>query len=1105
MSEASHARGRAPFPEIPGYEILGELGRGASGVVYQARQASVDREVALKVMHSEMVRNVRSVKRLQREARIAAKLGHPNLISAIDMGQTAGTWWFAMELVKGPSLAERLEHGGRLSEADALTLFIPLAEALQHASEKGVVHRDVKPANILLERPDFPRLVDLGLARVEDDPMLTRTGATLGTPHYISPEQARDPVLADIRSDIWSLGATLFHVVCGQPPFSGTSAAEILSGVLYGPIPDPAELRPELSKGLALVLRKCLSRDPDRRYFVPRELKEDLERVKAHKAPAIRRSALEPLDPSRSRKRELVGAGTIGGLIIIGLLIGIWQPWKGAEPVPTVDPVQQEVIPWGPLVRWTADLRADRLLLADAFGELNELGERVPAAHRGELDQARAILNERLEQTLASFWSGVESEFESLLTENEYAALDSFLESGLQDRLREETGFRGNALPRLRYQAQFNRKRDGYLARLDEDRAEKLDTGVRVAGNYVRNALLPGVNSDQRSGRWMEAREALTIDLDALCVLAKCDLRGLDPVLVRQRLGALRADLDTRAGMLESAWRKLDAGELTDKVSAYADSAAEALRDDKRGGVLANYESAFDDLLKSKNLDRVRLAMAPEHVALDHFHQRRLELQELEDELAQARGEARLVVLEAEAQPLYEGRDYEGAIVFWQRQLEDEGLAVVADTLTIRVEEAQELLAFLKAAADGLRKLEGREVELRKGSIVSEGRVELNGDPWERGFRLVISRNTRPFYLLRPTTDLRGETLGPEGVERLAIEGADLASNIGLQLQRAIFHFREGNLERADELLQSDLLTGGDLLQYDLGQRIPQLLGDKKTHDARRKEFAEAEVERLTDREQPAVDARQRVLEIGRLLRNYGDVLSVRNKAILRQTRSSLDQDLPPATPADFRRVYGTEEVTFPEYGKVRFGFHFSAVEVGAWSRGDWHFDGDESWTCSPVDGLKELAGSPAPTLALGDPLLVDSGVVEIHLRLYQPEGSPPELFAITALGFHVALVGPHNERAPQVLSASSTLAEVAARAREGDGEDFEGLTAGMEHTIYLRLSRGSGKIVVVVDDVVIDTSYHSPPKNIDEPVELSFRSFEPLRVMQISVTGDRR
>ncbi|NUP97513.1 MAG: serine/threonine protein kinase, partial [Planctomycetaceae bacterium] len=280
----STAREPAAFPEIPGYRIEAVLGRGSAGVVYRAVQLAVERPVALKILHPEVAARGKAVKRLQREARTTARLAHPGIVTAIDMGQAGGLWWYAMELVDGPSLADKLKRDGPLSEREAVKLFIPLCEALEHAVDAGVVHRDIKPGNILVDSGNRARIVDLGLALAEDDPALTAQGGTLGTPHYISPEQARNPTAADVRSDIWSLGATLYHCLCGRPPFAGKSVAEILSGVLYAPVPDPQEFAPELSNNLALVLRKCLTRDPARRYQHPRELREDLERIRERRA-----------------------------------------------------------------------------------------------------------------------------------------------------------------------------------------------------------------------------------------------------------------------------------------------------------------------------------------------------------------------------------------------------------------------------------------------------------------------------------------------------------------------------------------------------------------------------------------------------------------------------------------------------------------------------------------------------------------------------------------------------------------------------------------------------------------------------------------------------
>src|SRR5688572_16221200 len=319
------------MPEIPGYRLESVLGRGSTGTVYRAVQLAVDREVAIKVLHPELAGS-KAVRRLEREARTTARLAHPGIVSAIDMGQVGGLWWYAMELVDGASLSSHLREKGRPSEREALRLFIPLCEALVHAHEHGVVHRDIKPANILVDSHGRARLVDLGLALTEDDPLLTRTGGTLGTPHYLSPEQARNPQAVDVRSDIWSLGATMFHAMCGRPPFNGESVAEILSGVLYAHIPDPRQLEPQLSPGMALVLRKCLTRSTDRRYATPSDLLRDLEALRERRAVRVSARGLDPVAGARGRRRRhgWVAAGITTLLATAGFLY--WRPWAADVP-----------------------------------------------------------------------------------------------------------------------------------------------------------------------------------------------------------------------------------------------------------------------------------------------------------------------------------------------------------------------------------------------------------------------------------------------------------------------------------------------------------------------------------------------------------------------------------------------------------------------------------------------------------------------------------------------------------------------------------------------------------------------------------------------------
>ena len=278
--------------------------------------------------------NHRAVRRLKREARLAARLAHPSIISAIDMGVQDGRWWYAMELVEGVSLLRRIaERGSAVTERECLRLFSPLCDALQHAHEVGVVHRDIKPANVLVDGRGRARLVDLGLAMGQNDPGDHEHRSTLGTPHYVSPEQARDPSQADIRSDIWSVGATMYHAVCGRPPFSleeeeGGGVAEVLSRVLYQPVVDPREYAGELSKGFSLLLRKCLTRDPGERYQEPWELVADIETLRERRRLDLRGSQV---DAFASRRPAWLGrAGWLAAAILA--IAATWlltaRPWE---------------------------------------------------------------------------------------------------------------------------------------------------------------------------------------------------------------------------------------------------------------------------------------------------------------------------------------------------------------------------------------------------------------------------------------------------------------------------------------------------------------------------------------------------------------------------------------------------------------------------------------------------------------------------------------------------------------------------------------------------------------------------------------------------------
>ena len=267
---------------IPGYEIIGILGKGGMGYVYKARQLSLGRIVALKVLSPEAARDETYVHRFMTEARALARLNHENIIAGIDVGEANGYRYFAMEYVEGEPLSKIIEREGALPEKRALKIVMQIARALAHASKNGLVHRDVKPQNIMVGRNDVTKLCDLGLAMTEDERREARErGQSIGTPHYVSPEQARGEHEVDIRSDIYSLGATLYHAVTGETPFSGTSSMVLMTKHLTEePIP-PRKRRPGLSKPLNDLILKMMAKEKERRYQSPIELLEDMERVLA--------------------------------------------------------------------------------------------------------------------------------------------------------------------------------------------------------------------------------------------------------------------------------------------------------------------------------------------------------------------------------------------------------------------------------------------------------------------------------------------------------------------------------------------------------------------------------------------------------------------------------------------------------------------------------------------------------------------------------------------------------------------------------------------------------------------------------------------------------
>lgn len=305
-AEDSEKNALGPGDTLGGYEILGRVGEGAMGCVYRARQPSLDRLVAIKVLHAHHGHDPLNVERFREEAKAVAKLRHPNVVQIMEARSESksGPHYIVLEFVDGTSLEELLE-GGRQSEAEALRITLDVARALECAEKHGYVHRDVKPANILITKEGVAKLSDLGLARhTNQETRKTTAGLILGTPHYMAPEQALDEDAIDIRADLYSLGVSLFQMVTGALPFSGRSAIAVITQHANMEVPDPNGFVPdvEVSRDVGRLIRWMAARELDKRYPTMAEAIASLE-VVLEGGEAVRPSSVPDHGPTRTLSR----------------------------------------------------------------------------------------------------------------------------------------------------------------------------------------------------------------------------------------------------------------------------------------------------------------------------------------------------------------------------------------------------------------------------------------------------------------------------------------------------------------------------------------------------------------------------------------------------------------------------------------------------------------------------------------------------------------------------------------------------------------------------------------------------------------------------------
>src|SRR6184192_1154778 len=328
---ASHSKKAARAAEMLGelgdYELLEEIGRGAQGVVFRARQKSLNRTVALKVISLGQWASKAHLKRFRREAEAAASLDHPCIVPIYEVGERDGSCYFSMKFVEGGQLDEVVRRK-LMSIRQAGELIAKIARTVHYAHEHGILHRDIKPGNILLDAKGEPHLTDFGLARLlETESTVTRTMEVLGTPSYMAPEQAvGNNAAVSGATDVYGLGAVLYQLLTGHPPFAGGTTFETIKLLLDTEPRQPRLLNPKIGRDLSTICLKCLEKDPTRRYASALALAEDLEHWLRHEPIQAKRSGFF----THARKwvrRNPTSALLVASLIALAAAMG-WNVWK---------------------------------------------------------------------------------------------------------------------------------------------------------------------------------------------------------------------------------------------------------------------------------------------------------------------------------------------------------------------------------------------------------------------------------------------------------------------------------------------------------------------------------------------------------------------------------------------------------------------------------------------------------------------------------------------------------------------------------------------------------------------------------------------------------
>ena len=323
---------------IGDYKLVAKLGAGGMGSVFRAQHRQTGQIVAFKVLMPSDAKNKRMVIRFQRESKIALSVKHPNIVEGLDAGVVGNLCFLAMEYVDGEALSDLLKREKRISRERTVDLMIKVASGLSYAHAKGLIHRDIKPENILLGRDGSVKICDLGLAREVKDTGFTMMGAALGTPKYMSPEQVAGSKQIDARTDVYSLGATVYHMLAGQTPYQAKSGAMMMAAQVSGKFTPLLEIAPDVDPALAQIVERCMQKDVSSRFASMDDLIAALKGLKGRRrsaSPAGRPGPSAPAAKRRAAKSSgglvvVLGILVVLGVIAAGVWAAVWGPFKAA-------------------------------------------------------------------------------------------------------------------------------------------------------------------------------------------------------------------------------------------------------------------------------------------------------------------------------------------------------------------------------------------------------------------------------------------------------------------------------------------------------------------------------------------------------------------------------------------------------------------------------------------------------------------------------------------------------------------------------------------------------------------------------------------------------